>query len=56
MYLLSGGGTELPEIGGSIEWQLGEDKWRKTAFNVATRFFAVSSSVTIKKRSVGKGS
>lgn len=30
MYLLSGGGTELPEIGGSIEWQLGEDKWRKT--------------------------
>lgn len=30
MYLLSGGGTELPEIGGSVEWQLGEDKWRKT--------------------------
>lgn len=30
MYLLAGGGETLPEIGGSIEWQLGEDKWRKT--------------------------
>lgn len=30
MYLLTGGGNTLPEIGGSIEWQLAEDKWRKT--------------------------
>lgn len=30
MYLLSGGAAQLPEIGGSVEWQLGEDKWRKT--------------------------
>lgn len=43
MYLLTGGSAQLPEIGGSIEWQLGEDKWRKTGTVLSAVRFADNS-------------